>query len=462
MPTEEATSPVWSPISWQAHSALQQPAYPDPNALREALEELGRLPPLVTSWEIVELQRQLAEAAEGQRFILQAGDCAERFADCSPQRITNKLKVLLQMSLVLVQGSAKPVVRIGRFAGQYAKPRSADFEERDGVRLPCYRGDIINRPEFTEEARRADPELLLRGYERAALTLNFVRALVKGGFADLHHPEYWDLDWAAGSPQAHEYRRIVSGIGSALQFMENILGVRAGDTDRIDFFSSHEALHLGYESALTRTVPHRKGWFNLSTHMPWIGIRTACPEGAHVEYMRGIRNPIGMKVGSATQPDELVRVCEILNPGNEPGRLTLIHRFGADRIADGLPKLLERLRSAGCRAGWVCDPMHGNTRTTSSGFKTRSLQDIEREIAQAFDIHHTLGVPLAGVHIELTGENVTECTGGARGLAEQDLSTAYETEVDPRLNYEQSIELAMLIAGLMANRRNGKSAASQG
>lgn len=445
-------------MSWEGLPALQQPVYPDQAELGSVLAELGQLPPLVTSWEIVELKRQLAEAAEGKRFVLQAGDCAERFIDCSPGRITNKLKVLLQMSLVLVQGSAKPVVRIGRFAGQYAKPRSAEFEERDGVRLPCYRGDIINRPEFSAEARTPDPQLLLRGYERAALTLNFVRALVKGGFADLHHPEYWDLDWAAGSPQAHEYRRIVAGIGSALRFMENILGVRAGDTDRIDFFSSHEALHLGFESALTRTVPHRKGWFNLSTHMPWIGIRTADPAGAHVEYIRGLENPIGVKVGAATSPESVVRLCEVLNPLNEPGRLSLIHRFGAERISDGLPGLLDAVRSAGRRVGWICDPMHGNTRTASNGFKTRSLDDIEREIAQAFDIHGAAGIPLAGVHIELTGENVTECTGGARGLAEHDLGTAYETEVDPRLNYEQSIELAMLIAGRMASLRNGSGA----
>jgi 3-deoxy-7-phosphoheptulonate synthase len=369
--------------------------------------------------------------------------------------VTNKLKVLLQMSLVLVQGSAKPVVRIGRFAGQYAKPRSSDFEERNGMRLPAYRGDLINRPDFTPEARTPDPQLLLRGYERAALTLNFVRALVKGGFADLHHPEYWDLDWARNSPQSHEYHRIVSSIGSALQFMENILGVRAGDTDRIDFFTSHEALHLGYESALTRTVPHRPGYFNLSTHFPWIGVRTADPDGAHCEYMRGIENPVGIKVGAATPLERLPRLCELLNPGNQPGRLTFIHRFGADRIADELPRAFEAVQRSGYRAGWICDPMHGNTRVAANGYKTRSFDDIEREIALAFDLHASFGIPLAGVHIELTGENVTECTGGARGLEEQDLATAYETEVDPRLNYEQAIELAMLICARMTRMRNG-------
>lgn len=461
MRTETDSAVVWAPDTWKSRPALQQPEYPDPAALEKCLKDLAMLPPLVTSWEIVELKRQLAEAAEGKRFVLQAGDCAERFADCSPRRITNKLKVLLQMSLVLVQGSAKPVVRIGRFAGQYAKPRSADWEERGGTRLPSYRGDIINRPEFTREARTADPDLLLRGYERAALTLNFVRALVKGGFADLHHPEYWDLDWAAGSPMSGEYHRIVSSIGSALQFMENILGVRAGDTDRIDFFTSHEALHLGYESALTRTVPHRPGWFNLSTHFPWIGIRTASPDGAHCEYMRGLANPVGVKVGAATRVDDLVELCARLNPQNEPGRLTLIHRFGTERIAEGLPPLLDATKRAGVKSGWICDPMHGNTRTTSNGFKTRSLDDIEAEIGQAFDIHHEAGVPLGGVHIELTGENVTECTGGARGLGEADLSRAYETEVDPRLNYEQSIELAMLISQRMANHRNGGAATTK-
>ncbi|QOY89516.1 3-deoxy-7-phosphoheptulonate synthase class II [Paludibaculum fermentans] len=436
----------WAPDSWSGHSALQQPEYPNLPVLQRALAELSNLPPLVTSWEVVALKEQLARAAAGQCFVLQGGDCAERFADCSSQRIANQLKILIQMSLVLVQGARKPVVRIGRFAGQYAKPRSADYEDVQGVRLPSYRGDLINRPEPTLEARTPDPNLLLRGYERAALTLNFIRALVKGGFADLHHPEYWDLDWTKHSPQAEEYHNLLRSITDSLRFMENILGAPAGGSDRIDFYTSHEALHLGYEQAQTRQVPHRTGWYNLSTHFPWIGIRTIAPDGAHVEYMRGIDNPIGMKVGQATPPDMLLKLMDILDPDREPGRLTLIHRFGAEKIAAGLPPLVEAVTAAGRRVLWICDPMHGNTKSTSSGYKTRDFGEIESELSQAFDIHARLGSHLGGVHIELTGENVTECTGGARGLNEHDLHRAYETEVDPRLNYEQSLELALLVA----------------
>lgn len=432
--------------------ALQQPTYPDGEALRGALHDLSELPPLVTSWEVASLKSQLASAAAGQCFVLQAGDCAERFADCSSKRITNQIKILLQMSLVLVQGSKKPVVRIGRFAGQYAKPRSADFETVNGVKLASYRGDLINRNEATVEARTPDPQLLLRGYERAALTLNFIRALVKGGFADLHHPEYWDLDWTQHSPQADEYHRLLRSITDSLKFMENILGAPAGGSDRIDFYTSHEALHLGYEEAQTRRVPHRPGWFNLSTHFPWIGIRTASPEGAHVEYMRGIVNPIGVKVGLPTKPEDLVRLAKTLNPMNEPGRLTLIHRFGAEKIRAGLGRLVEAVQREGLQVLWMCDPMHGNTRTTADGYKTRSFEEIESELEQAFEIHASCGSIMGGVHIELTGENVTECTGGARGLSEADLHRAYESEVDPRLNYEQSLELALLVADKLGRR----------
>ncbi len=335
VPPNGSAAPVpnknWSPDSWQQVPALQQANYPDSNALQAVLAELAQLPPLVTSWEVAALKEQLALAAQGKTFVLQAGDCAERFVDCSSRRITNQLKILIQMSLVLVQGGGRPVVRVGRFAGQYAKPRSADTETRDGLTLPCYRGDLINRPEFTEHARTPDPQLLLRGYERAALTLNFIRALVKGGFADLHHPEYWDLDWAQSSPKFGDYRRLVRSITESLRFMENILGIPASGSDRIDFFTSHEALHLGYEQAQTRQVPHRPGWFNLSTHFPWIGIRTSSPGGAHVEYMSGIANPIGIKVGAATPLADLPRLLDALDPHAEPGRLTLIHRFGVAR-----------------------------------------------------------------------------------------------------------------------------------
>jgi len=439
----------WTPDSWRERPALQQPVYPDPAALDRVLSELRQLPPLVTSWEIIGLREQLAAASAGTRFVLQGGDCAERLVDCNSSRIANMLKVLLQMSLVLVVGAKRPVIRIGRFAGQYAKPRSAAEETRNGVRLPSYRGDIINRPEFTLEARTPDPQLLLRGYERAALTLNFIRALVKGGFADLHHPEYFDLDWVQHSPLADDYHRMAETIGESLRFLENVLGVRAGETDRIDFFTAHEALHLGYESAQTRRVPRRPGWFNLTTHFPWAGQRTNQPEGAHIEYLRGIENPVGVKVGPGVTREQVARWIDILDPRRMPGRLTLIHRFGAARIGQELPPLVEAAQAEGAQLLWICDPMHGNTLTTASGVKTRSFEDIYSEVEQSFEIHRSMGHKLGGVHIELTGENVTECIGGARGPVEADLARAYESEVDPRLNYEQSLELAFLIARKM-------------
>jgi 3-deoxy-7-phosphoheptulonate synthase len=450
MPTDSPADALsWRPESWRRRKALQQPEYPDAAALERALAELQQLPPLVTSWEVMMLRDQIAEAAAGRRFVLQGGDCAERFADCTSPRIANMLKILLQMSLVLVVGAQRPVIRIGRFGGQYAKPRSSDFETRGGVRLPSYRGDLVNGSGFTPEAREADPQRLLRGYERAALTINFIRALVKGGFADLHHPEYFDLDWMANSPSAKEYHRVVDTIGDSLRFMENVLGVRAGETDRIDFFTAHEALHLGYEEAQTRRVPRRPGWFNLSTHFPWAGLRTSEPEGAHVEYLRGIENPVGIKVGPKFTREQVARWMETLDPRRSPGRLTLIHRFGAERVAESLPRLIEAVRAEGGLTLFICDPMHGNTRTTSRGIKTRSFEAVYSEVEQAFEIHWRMGQKLGGVHFELTGENVTECVGGARGSSEQDLERAYESEVDPRLNYEQSLELAFLIARKM-------------
>jgi 3-deoxy-7-phosphoheptulonate synthase len=439
----------WSPTSWRNFHALQQPEYPDAAALDRVLEELQLLPPLAVSWEIVQLRQQLAEAAAGTRFVLQGGDCAERFADCRSARIASLLKVLLQMSLVLVVGARRPVIRLGRFAGQYAKPRSANLETRDGITLPSYRGDLINRPEFTVEDRTPDPQLLLRGYERAALTLNYIRALIKGGFADLHHPEYFDLEWVSHSPFADDYHRLVETIGESLQFMESVLGVRAGESDRIDFYTCHEALHLGYESAQTRTVPRRQGYFNLATHFPWVGLRTNQPDGAHIEYMRGIENPVGVKIGADTTREHLVRLIGALDPLRTPGRLTFIHRLGVKRIAGSLEPLIEWTRAEGANPLWICDPMHGNTRTTPGGIKTRHFEDIYSEVEQAFDIHSRMEQRLGGLHIELTGENVTECIGGARGLSEAELSRKYESEVDPRLNAEQAIELAFLVARKM-------------
>ena len=441
----------WSPTSWRSHRATQQPVYPCEEDVERVIGEMSRLPPLVTSWEIEMLKTQLAEAAAGQRFLLQGGDCAETFDACDSPNIASKLKILLQMSLVLVHGTRKRVIRVGRFAGQYAKPRSDDLETRDGVSLPSYRGDLINAVGFTEAERTPDPQRMLRGYERSALTLNFIRSLIDGGFADLHHPEYWDLGFVKHSHRAAEYQKIVESIGESLRFMEALAGASVGEINRVDFFTSHDALHLPYEQAQSRRVPRRDGWYNLSTHFPWLGMRTCEPDGAHVEYMRGIANPIALKVGPAMTTQWLGDLIRILNPLNEPGRLTLIHRFGADRIAACLPPLIEAVQAGSSTVLWCCDPMHGNTRRTASGIKTRNFDHILQELEEAFAIHERLGTYLGGVHFELTGENVTECIGGARGLNEADLSRDYKSQVDPRLNYEQALEMAMLI-GRRASR----------
>ncbi|MDA8017019.1 MAG: 3-deoxy-7-phosphoheptulonate synthase class II [Thermoanaerobaculia bacterium] len=445
------TNPApWSPESWRRLDAEQQPSYDDPVEVERAFEQLRKLPPLVTSWEIENLKSQLAEASRGQRFLLQGGDCAEVFSECESSIIANKLKILLQASLVLVHGGKRRVIRVGRFAGQYAKPRSSDTETRDDVTLPSYRGDLVNAIEFTEAARRPDPERLIRGYERSALTLNFIRSLVDGGFADLHHPEYWDLEFVHHSPRAQEYQGMVENIGESLRFMETLAGRQVGEINRVDFYSSHEGLHLLYEEAQTRKVPHRPGYYNLSAHMPWIGMRTADPGGAHVEFFRGIENPLGVKVGPGMTEEWLTDLVDRLNPDDEPGRLTLIHRFGAGKIADHLPQLIDAVQRAGKNVVWCCDPMHGNTVKTSSGLKTRRFNDIMSEVEQAFEIHAEAGSYLGGVHIELTGDDVTECTGGARGLDDESLSEAYRTFVDPRLNYEQALELSMLVAKRLA------------
>ena len=435
----------WTPSSWRDKPALQMPVYPDAAELAAAQDELRALPPLVTSREILSLKQQLAEAQEGRRFLLQGGDCAESFSECNSEVITNRLKVLLQMSLVLVHGLKVPVVRVGRFAGQYAKPRSADMETRDGVALPSYRGDIVNGPEFTAQARIPDPRRMVKAHARSAMTMNFVRSLIDGGFADLHHPEYWGLGWVGQSPHAAEYQRMVENIGDAVRFMETLAGRQMQSLNRFDFYTSHEALLLPYEEAQTRKVPRADGWFNLSTHFPWIGMRTAALDGAHVEYFRGIQNPVAVKVGPSVTPEQLLPLIDALNPDNEPGRLGLIHRMGAEQIADRLPPLLEAVRREGRRVLWICDAMHGNTESTRSGYKTRRFENIRSEIEQAFDLHAAAGTRLGGVHLELTGENVTECLGGARELSELDLQRAYRTTVDPRLNYEQALEIAMLI-----------------
>lgn len=442
----QTTPDNWSPTSWKSRPAEQQAVYRDPDAVERMVKEIARLPPIVVSWEVESLRREIAEAQQGKRFLLQGGDCAETFDDCESGQIAQKLKILLQMSLVLLHGLKKPVIRVGRFAGQYAKPRSSNTEIRDGVELPAYRGDIVNGPEFTAEAREPDPVRLMSGYARSSLTLNFIRALVDGGFADLHHPEYWDLDFVTHSPLRDEYRRIADSISDSLDFFEAMSGSRVHETSRAPFYASHEALHLHYEQAQTRFIERQQRWYDLSTHMPWIGMRTAALDGAHVEFCRGISNPVGVKIGPTMDAEWIAGLCQALNPNRTPGRLVLIHRMGANSIAESLPSLIKNVQDTEIPVLWVCDPMHGNTETTRAGVKTRQFDNIVRELEDAFRIHREMNSYLGGVHFELTGEDVTECTGGARGLVDGVLGRAYRSQVDPRLNYEQSLELAMRIA----------------
>jgi 3-deoxy-7-phosphoheptulonate synthase len=446
----------WSAESWRAKPDPHHVEYDDPAAVESALARLRELPPLVTSWEIERLKTLLAEAQEGKRFLLQGGDCAETLDDCRSPIIANKLKILLQLSLVLVQGGHRPVIRVGRFAGQYAKPRSKPRETQNGVELSSYFGDLVNRPEFTAEARRADPALLVSGYHHAAATLNFIRSLSAAGFADVHHPEYWDLAFfqRAAVPRElrEEYEATTRQLAHALQFMEALGENTIEELTRVDFFTSHEGLNLYYESAQTRTVPRRPGHYDLATHFPWIGERTRAIGGAHVEFFRGVRNPVGVKVGPDADPGEIVGVVMALNPEDEPGKIALITRFGASKVASKLAPLVERVRGSGRKVLWVCDPMHGNTVSTQSGLKTRSFDDILREVELSFDVHASLGTHLGGVHFELTGEDVTECLGGAAGITEKDLDKNYATKCDPRLNYRQALEMGFRIAKRMAAR----------
>ncbi|MBC7926689.1 MAG: 3-deoxy-7-phosphoheptulonate synthase class II [Bryobacteraceae bacterium] len=440
---------AWTPDSWRSYPAEQQPEYASASAVDTVVRELSQYPPLVTPWEVEALKRQLADASMGSRFLLQGGDCAESFAECAGEPIVSKIKILLQMSLVLVHGIEKPVIRVGRMAGQYAKPRSEGVETREGVTLPTYRGDIINGSAFHRESRIPDPQRMLRGYEKAALTLNYVRALARGTFADLHHPENWESGFLQGSELSQDYSQILRNVSRSLRFLENVLHVHADAMQSVEFFTSHEGLLLPYEQAQTREQDGR--WYNLSTHLPWIGARTLQPGGAHVEYFRGISNPIGIKVSATLQPDTLLQLLDTLDPHREPGRITLIHRFGRELIATRLPDIVQAVRGEGRVVLWCCDPMHGNTRTTTSGVKTRFFTDILSELEQAFEIHDRLGTRLGGVHFEMSGENVTECIGGSSGIQEADLGRAYKSEVDPRLNYEQALEIAMLIAHRLQN-----------
>ena len=441
---------AWTPDSWRGRPAAQEIAYADEPALRAAVERLRALPPLVTSYEIERLKGELAQASRGERFVLQGGDCAERLDECRPEIVANKLKILLQMSLVLVHGGRKPVVRVGRFAGQYAKPRSSATERRDGVELPSYFGDLVNRPEFSPAAREPDPRLLVEAYQHAAMTLNFVRSLVEHGFADLHHPEHWDLSFFehADLPAdlREEYRRTSENLSEAFRFLEAIGEAGIDEITRVGFYTSHEGLNLEYESAQTRRVPRREGWYNLTTHFPWIGERTRSLGGAHVEYFRGIENPVGVKVGPTASPSEVVSLVETLNPKRAHGKVAVITRMGAERAAEALPGIVRAVASAGTPVVWLCDPMHGNTRSTESGMKTRRFDDVIAELEAVMDTHSRLGTWLGGVHFELTGEDVTECVGGGSGVTEKDLDQRYTSLCDPRLNYAQALEMSFRVA----------------
>ncbi|MDF1845487.1 MAG: 3-deoxy-7-phosphoheptulonate synthase class II [Rubripirellula sp.] len=437
----------WEPGSWQFKQALQQPNYEDPQQLEMVCGELSGRPPLVTSWEIERLKSQLSMASQGLAFLLQGGDCNESFAACTADPIEKKLKVLLQMSLVLVYGMQKPVIRVGRIAGQYAKPRSNETETRDRVTLPSYRGDCVNRIPFTVNDREPRPENMLKAYDCSAQTLNYLRALTEGGFADINHPENWELDFVTQSARSQEYHQMVSGIGNSLRFIDTIGGVSRADLSRVDFYTSHEALLLPYEQAMTRRALGSDQWYNLGTHYPWIGDRTRDLDGAHVEYFRGIKNPIGMKIGPSASVEQLVSLLNRLNPNREPGRMTLICRFGASKVRDCLPPLIEAVKKNQHPVLWAVDPMHGNTITTDDGTKTRHFDQILDEVRESFAVHAKHQTIIGGIHLELTGNNVTECIGGAGGLSPADLDRAYESNVDPRLNYEQAMEIAFLIAG---------------
>jgi 3-deoxy-7-phosphoheptulonate synthase len=441
----------WSIDSWRSKPADQQVEYDDPALLSSTLARLTRLPPIVTSWEVERLKKQLAEAGRGERFLLQGGDCNERFVDCESSVIDAKLKIMLMMSAILTWGGGKPVVRVGRIAGQYAKPRSEPTETRNGITLPAYRGDLVNGIAFTPEARKPDPNRLVEAYTRSAMTLNFIRSLLTGGFGDLHHPEIWDLRWADKSARASEYWALLDNMRAAMRFLDASVG--RPELIHPDFFASHEGLHLEYETAASERPPLRDGWYDLSTHLPWIGERTRRLDGAHIEFFRGIRNPIGVKVGPGMTGEELLELIRILNPEDEPGRLTLIVRMGAKKVADKLPELVETVVKAKKTVTWCCDPMHGNTFKTADGTKTRHFDDILAELNTNFAVHAELGSVLGGVHFEMTGRDVTEVLGGSCGLTETDLSRGYESDVDPRLNYAQALEMAFLIAQRMQEKK---------
>jgi 3-deoxy-7-phosphoheptulonate synthase len=448
----------WTPESWQAKPAKHLPTYPDADALARAVDTLRRYPPLVFAGESRSLKAQLAKAAKGEAFVLQCGDCAESFDQFSAPMIRDTFRVILQMAVTMTFAGGLPVVKMGRLAGQFAKPRSDDTETRGDASLPSYRGDIINGDAFTAEARVPDPARMIQAYNQSAATLNLLRAFAQGGYADLHQVHRWTLDFVANSPQGAHYEDIAGQIDNTLAFMQ-ACGITSETTPQMrgtEFFTSHEALLLPYEQALTRVDSTTGEWYDVSAHFLWIGDRTRQLDGAHVEFMRGIRNPIGLKVGPSMGDDELLRLIDVLDPMGEPGRLTLIARMGSDKVTEKLPPLLRTVKKAGRDLAWICDPMHGNTIKSSTGYKTRPFDRILSEVKDFFAVHEAEGQHPGGVHFEMTGQDVTECTGGAQAISEGALSERYHTVCDPRLNASQSLELTFLITDALKRLRGGR------
>jgi 3-deoxy-7-phosphoheptulonate synthase len=451
MTTAPLFRPEWAPDSWRARPATQQPDWPDPDALEAVLHEIRALPPLVFAGEARSLTESLAAAAEGRAFLLVAGDCAESFEAFSADAIRDKLKIILQMSVVLTYGSGVPTIKVGRMAGQFSKPRSSAMESRDGLELPSFRGDTVNDFAFDAAARRPDPERIRRAYHQSAATMNLARAFTKGGFADLTRVHAWNQEFVASSREGQRYEALANEIDRALRFMA-ACGIDLNaelQLHQVDFWTAHEALLLGYEEALTRRDSLTGDWYDCSAHLLWIGERTRQPDGAHVEFLSGVRNPIGVKLGPDVVPQDVITLCERLNPAREPGRLVLFTRMGADRIRDTLPPVLRAVTMARHPVVWACDPMHANTFTHASGYKTRRFDDVMRELDGFFAACHAADVPAGGVHIELTGEDVTECLGGSDEVLETQLEQRYETMCDPRLNARQSLDLAFHVAEML-------------
>jgi len=442
---------AWTPDSWRSKPAQQLPTYKDSIALAQAERELAALPPLVFAGEARRLKAALGEAAMGNAFLLQGGDCAESFAEFGANKIRDFFRVILQMSVIMTFAGSLPVIKVGRVAGQFAKPRSSDFEKKNGIELPSYRGDIINSLEFDASAREPDPQRMLKAYYQSASTLNLLRAFAQGGYADLHKVHKWNLDFVKDSPLTARYEDLANRIGDALSFMAacGVTGETVPAIRETEFYTSHEALLLPYEQALTRVDSLTGDWYDCAAHFLWVGARTHQTEGAQIEFARGIKNPLGLKVSPSVDRDTLLRLIDLLNPENEPGRLTLITRMGHDKVEDKLPQLLRAVKEEGRHVVWSCDPMHGNTTESASGYKTRKFESVLGEVRGFFAAHKTEGTHPGGIHLELTGQNVTECTGGAEKIGDEDLSSRYHTHCDPRLNANQALELAFLVADEM-------------